>query len=266
MKVKCIVPQCLSNSFNHPFQTFPFPKITYNKVNQNQPNLVSLRRIKLWKTACKLPDDYDIEATEPRICYRHFINEKPAKKMQMNDVDWVPTLNLEGESVEGEAENAENRQKILNSSIEQRTDVDGRSYLSLKTSDNNESNTGLCTMVIDQETGDVIFVEPEERDKNIDEISPEAKPQRKRKGNLRKSSTLTVEKKKPKILNRDAPQESEDEVETTPVASVFNHQSSQTDLTMKRIEQLEAFWKAQNEVEETTPTRKSGRNRRKQKL
>lgn len=99
MKVRCIVPKCVSNEDSKLFVTFPFPKITYNKYDPSQPNLVSIRRFTAWKEACKLSDDFEthIEGAEARVCSKHFVSGKPAKKMDMYDVDWVPSRCLNGE-------------------------------------------------------------------------------------------------------------------------------------------------------------------------
>lgn len=266
MRIKCVAPKCIGNAFSHSLTTYPFPKITYNKVNQSQPNLVSLRRINLWKKACNLPDDYDIEATEPRICYRHFEKKKPAKKMEMNDVDWVPSLNLNGESDVDEIEqiNYEQENTIMLNDQERSESGGIVSFVDLEDEIENQE---LCTMVYDQETGDVVFVEPERtKDEFEDQETNETKQMtlestktpRKRKDDLRK--TLS-DKKKPKILNRDAPKESDEEPETvTTVVSHHQHQSCQTDLTMEHINEMEMFW------DENCPTLRLRKRSRKQKL
>lgn len=227
---------------------------------------MSIRRIKLWKAACGLADDYDVEGTEPRVCYRHFVKEKPAKKMDMNDVDWVPTLNLNGEFNEGELEEEHHEQenKILNCSIDQQSNTETGGIVSYVSLEDETENPDLCTMIYDHETGDVLIVEPE---RNNDAESEEQEPQpiqmdfetkspKKRKINSKKSLS---DKKKPKILNRDAPKESDEEVEQDPITTVVtNNQCCQTDLTMDRINELEMFWT------ENGPPRKSTRSRKQQ--
>lgn len=283
MKMKCIVPNCIGNEFLHSIITFPFPKITYNKVNPSQPNLVSLRRINLWKKACQLSEDYNIEMQEPRVCERHFVNRKPAKKMEMNNADWVPTINLNGEAEDDELDwvEMENKTKKINfsqmeinqqenrkvwskkmeqlESLEPPEPAENESYEALE--DGND-NPALCTMIYDEETGDMVIVEPdpikevaEEKPQEVKTIqkTPETKTPRKRKDNLRKSVTP---KKKPKILNPEAPKESDEEPEVYPIETGVTHcqdQACQTDLTMDRIKQMEVVW---NESVQSRSTRR----------
>lgn len=309
--MKCIVPNCIANEFPHSIVTFPFPKITYNKVNPSQPNLVSLRRINLWKKACQLSEDYNIETQEPRVCERHFVSRKPAKKMEMNNTDWVPTINLNGEAEDGELDweysdqqekpkkvsysqmeinqqektnlsqmeiNQQENRKFWSKKMEQLESLEPAENVSYEALEEENDNPELCTMIYDEETGDMLIVEPdrikdgaEEKPQAVKPIqkTPETKTPRKRKDDLGKSVTpkkkpkiLNPEapKEKPKILNPEAPKESDEEPEVSPIETEVTHcqdQACQTDLTMDRIKQMELVW---NESVETRSTR------RKQKL
>lgn len=249
MKVKCVVKNCITNKFTKKhFTTYPFPKKTYNKLNQNQPNLVSIRRIKLWVEACGLPADFDPESNEARVCSRHFLGGKPAKKMEMNDIDWIPSLNLSGEYMEQELEEDEwmPQEKVVESGKEKvRKKSDGGvSLVSLEKDDDN-----VCTMMYDEKTGDLILMSKLEE--NIEIKSPTT---------TQSHTTDSSHKKKPKILNRDAPKDDDEAIlEELPMetAIVTNDEGTQTEITMERLEELENFWNKNYQ-----PPRKSVRNKK----
>lgn len=51
MKRKCAVPGCdtLNPQADPTVTYYSFPKITFNKQNKSQPNLISVRRLESWK-------------------------------------------------------------------------------------------------------------------------------------------------------------------------------------------------------------------------
>lgn len=57
------------------------------------------KRLTLWVEACGLEKN---PASHHRVCSRHFVNGRPAKSFETEDVDWVPTQNLSDEETSAE--------------------------------------------------------------------------------------------------------------------------------------------------------------------
>ncbi|XP_062555695.1 uncharacterized protein LOC134220609 isoform X2 [Armigeres subalbatus] len=85
MPIRCSVPNCVV--FVN--KNFRIPVVDVRSSGQYQ-KLLELRRLK-WVQNCQLPAD---PAPHHRVCSRHFVSGKPANPNSIDNVDWVPTINL----------------------------------------------------------------------------------------------------------------------------------------------------------------------------
>lgn len=100
MPDKCFVLGCGSireKGGKTSFFAFPMPQAKYPA----QRNELTRQRQEKWKEVLKM---HDRETPERRyrsilVCSRHFVSGKPSEWSVKDDVDWVPTKNLERKNI-----------------------------------------------------------------------------------------------------------------------------------------------------------------------
>ncbi|XP_046452514.1 uncharacterized protein LOC124200348 isoform X2 [Daphnia pulex] len=93
MGKRCVVTGCLNNSRHYSMFSFPNPL----KQNYREPRTYDLavKRREAWIKAINRPT-FNLSQEKCQICSIHFSSGRPAKLVDKNNVDWIPTLFMNG--------------------------------------------------------------------------------------------------------------------------------------------------------------------------